>query len=89
MGTPASHCAGCGALFATLHATCPYCQAACKGNLWQEILALALGHGIWVHRVKPSASLADRGGIAALLARDESQWWSTETPDLELEETAP
>jgi len=80
-GTAASHCTGCRAIFVTLHAVCPYCDAQCRTvNLWQEILAFAVRHGIWVHQVQPSARLAAHGGIAALLARDEPQWGSAATP---------
>jgi hypothetical protein len=74
-GAAASHCTGCRALFALAHAACPYCHAPCRTeNLWQAILGFAVPHGIWVHRVQPSATLAAQGGIAALLARDEPQW---------------
>lgn len=90
LGISASRCTNCRALFATPHATCPYCQATCqKGNLWQEILALALGHGIRVYRVKPSALLTTHGGIGALLARDESQWRSAPAPAREFKAAAP
>ena len=71
----ASRCTGCRSLFATFPSECPYCHAACrKGNLWQEILAFAVNHGVWVHRVRPSDTLARHGGVAALLLRDEPQW---------------
>jgi hypothetical protein len=45
-----------------------------QGNLWQEILALAVNDGVWVHRVQPSETLSRHEGVAALLARDEPQW---------------
>ena len=74
-GTVASRCDGCRSLFATKRGTCPYCGAPCRAcNLWQEILALAMGHGVWVNLVKTSAELAPHGGIAALLARAQPQW---------------
>jgi rubrerythrin len=74
-GEKASRCTGCHSLFAMPHTACPYCNATCEtGNLWQEILAFAIKHGIWVHRVKPSETLIRHGGVAALLARDEPQW---------------
>lgn len=74
-GATASRCGGCRSLFGVEHEVCPYCTAPCrKGNLWQEVLALALGHGIWVDLVRPNAELARHGGIAALLARDQPQW---------------
>jgi peptide subunit release factor 1 (eRF1) len=86
-GASASHCTGCQALFAVAHAACPYCHAPCRmENLWQAILAFAVRHGIWVHRVQPSATLASHGGIAALLARDEPQWGQVTTPASELKE---
>lgn len=84
-GASASHCTGCHALFATPHGNCPYCRTPCRtGNLWQEVLAFAVGHGIWVHRVRPSATLASHGGIAALLVRDEPQWLPATAPASEL-----
>jgi peptide subunit release factor 1 (eRF1) len=74
-GTVASRCDSCRSLFATKRGTCPYCGAPCRAcNLWQEILALAMGHGVWVNLVKTSAELAPHGGIAALLARAQPQW---------------
>ncbi len=74
-GAEVSRCTGCRASFALPHTECPYCHAPChKGNLWQEILALALNHGVWVHRVKPSDTLSRHGGVAALLVRDQPQW---------------
>jgi hypothetical protein len=80
-GAAASHCTGCHALFASPHAGCPYCNAPCRTeNLWQQVLALAIRHDIWVHRVQPSTSLASHGGIAALLERDEPQWVSAAMP---------
>jgi hypothetical protein len=80
-GLSATSCTGCHALFATAHNACPYCQAPCRtGNLWQEVLAFAVRHGIWVHRVQPSPRLASHGGIAALLARDEPQWATAAAP---------
>ncbi len=74
-GATASRCTGCRALFAAARESCPYCRAPCEAcNLWQEVLRLALGHGIWVELVRPDAELARHGGIAALLARNEPQW---------------
>jgi hypothetical protein len=55
---------------------------------WQEVLAFAVRHGIRVHRVQPSATLVSHGGIAALLARDETQWGPAATPAVELKEVA-
>jgi len=80
-GAKVSRCTGCRASFALPRTECPYCHAPChKGNLWQEILALAVNHGVWVHRVQPSETLSRHGGVAALLARDEPQWATTTTP---------
>jgi peptide subunit release factor 1 (eRF1) len=77
-GAAASRCTGCRSLFAAERETCPYCAAPCrKGNLWQEILAVGMNHGIRVNLVKPAAELGRHGGIAALLARSEPQWTAT------------
>jgi len=81
VGASASRCIGCHSLFASPHPTCPYCHAPCRtANLWQEMLAFALRHSIWVYRVQPLAKLASHGGVAALLKRDEPQWASATTP---------
>jgi peptide subunit release factor 1 (eRF1) len=77
-GATASRCTGCRSLFATQRDACPYCAAPCRtGNLWQEVLALALGHGIWVDLVHNPSDLDRHGGIAALLARDKPPWAQT------------
>ncbi|HMB05199.1 MAG TPA: hypothetical protein VKP69_15855, partial [Isosphaeraceae bacterium] len=77
-GAAASRCIGCRSLFALSRTTCPYCHEPCRtGNLWQAVLAFAIAHGIWVHRVQPSAALARHGGIVALLTRDEPPWVPT------------
>jgi peptide subunit release factor 1 (eRF1) len=76
-GAVGYRCTNCRSLFAAEQKTCPYCSSTCKAsNLWQEILALAMSHGVWVNMVKPNTELARHGGIAALLARDEPQWAS-------------
>lgn len=76
-GATASRCTGCRSLFAVERDACPYCAAPCrKGNLWQEILDAALGHGVWVDLVRGPSELSRHGGIAALLSRDEPQWAS-------------
>jgi len=83
-GAEVARCTGCRASFASPRTECPYCHAPChKGNLWQEILALAMNHGVWVHRVRPSATLSRHGGVAALLLRDEPQWTTTTPPSNE------
>jgi peptide subunit release factor 1 (eRF1) len=80
-GTTAARCTGCRAVFAAAEEACPYCRAPCEAcSLWQEVLCLALGHGIWVDLVRPDAELARHGGIAALLARDEPQWAAPPEP---------
>ena len=74
-GTVASRCNGCRCLFATRREACHFCGEPCRTcNLWQEILALAMGHGIWINLVKTSPEVARYGGIAALLARAQPQW---------------
>ncbi len=77
-GAEVSRCSGCNSRFALPRPECPYCRAPChKGNLWQELLAFAVNHGVWVHRVRPSDTLSRHGGVAALLVRDEPQWTTT------------
>lgn len=74
-GAIASRCDGCRSLFANKRGTCPYCGVPCRAcNLWQEVLALAMGHGVWVNLIKTFAEVAPHGGIAALLARAQPQW---------------
>jgi hypothetical protein len=69
--------------------SCPYCRTPCEAcSLWQEVLRLALGHGIWVDLVRPDAELTRHGGIAALLARDEPQWAAPPAPGSQGETTA-
>ncbi len=90
-GATASRCSGCRSLFAAARESCPYCAAPChKANLWQEVLAQALAHGIWVDLVDGPSDLDRHGGIAALLVRDEPQWTPRpESATREGEETAP
>jgi peptide subunit release factor 1 (eRF1) len=76
-GDAGARCPRCGALFASPHARCPYCQAACETiNVWQTILLMAARHGVPAHTMLPTAELSQRGGIAAILARPEP--WSAE-----------
>lgn len=71
-GDAAARCTRCESLFATPHATCPFCQGACvKVNLWQEILLFAARHDITAHTVESHARLAQHGGVAAVLSRAE------------------
>ncbi len=88
-GTEVSCCTGCNSRFALPRTECPYCHARChKGNLWQELLAFAVNHEVWVHRVRPSDTLSRHGGVAALLVRDEPQWATTKSGD-RIEEKCP
>jgi len=74
-GMIVARCNGCRSLFANKLETCPYCGKPCRAcNLWQEILALAMRHGVWINLVKTSSEVARHGGIAALLARAQPQW---------------
>jgi len=70
-GVFVSRCSGCRHLFLQDLATCPRCSQACsRVNLWQEILARALSHGIPVHFMKRDARLDSLEGLAALLTRN-------------------
>ncbi len=74
-GELASHCTGCGSTFAFARDTCPYCAARCeRTRLWQEIASMAARHDVPVHFLDADPRLAELGGVAALLARDEPQW---------------
>ena len=74
-GTVGSCCHGCRSLFAARRETCPYCGELCRTcNLWQQILALAMDHGIRISLVKKPPELTRYGVIAALLARAQPQW---------------
>ncbi len=74
-GAIASRCLGCHSLFAEERLACPYCDTACsRCNLWQHLLAMALGHGVRVQFVPTPSDLSQHGGIGALLLRDEPQW---------------
>lgn len=76
-GATASRCPGCRSLLVAAPRACPYCHTPCDAcNLWQEVLALALAHGLRVHLVRPDPQLQRHGGIAALLQRDNPQWAS-------------
>lgn len=71
-GQPASRCTKCESPFAVTHERCPFCGAACETlSLWQEILSVAHRHGVRIHFVGDNPLLAQCGGVAAVLARDE------------------
>lgn len=64
-----ARCQSCRALSLDMPTICPRCGAACvEGNLWEEMLLLALRHDIAVRCVGASASLAAQGGMVAVLA---------------------
>ena len=64
-------CTRCHALAADAPPACPRCQAACRlASLWEEVLLLALRHGIAVHFVDDSEKLAPYGGMVAALPKD-------------------
>ena len=64
-------CTRCHALAADAPPTCPRCQAPCRrGNLWEEVLLMALRHGIAVHFVDDPTKLAPYEGIVAALPKD-------------------
>ncbi|HYV39331.1 MAG TPA: hypothetical protein VE988_26820 [Gemmataceae bacterium] len=64
-----ARCTACRSLFVEMPVTCPRCQAPCAdGNLWEEIMVMALKHNIGVHCVRANKSLDQCGGIAAVLA---------------------
>jgi peptide subunit release factor 1 (eRF1) len=59
-------CTQCRALAPDAPPTCPRCQAKCVvGNLWEEVLLMALRHRIAVHIVEDADRLAAYGGIVA------------------------
>lgn len=59
-------CSRCRALAVDDPATCPRCQAPCvEGNLWEEVLLLALKHQIAVHLIADSDRLGPYGGMVA------------------------
>ena len=72
-GQMAARCMRCESVFTTtIYVTCPVCQGACeKVNLWQEILLFAARHNIVAHVVEDHSTLAQHGGVAAVLSRQE------------------
>lgn len=64
-----ARCASCRWLWVEMPSTCPRCQAPCvEGNLWEELLVLALRHDIAVHFVHADADLTRCGGVVAVLS---------------------
>lgn len=64
-----ARCTACRSLFVNMPDTCPRCQAHCvEGNLWEELLMLALRHQIVARCLKSSAALASHDGVVAVLA---------------------
>jgi hypothetical protein len=71
-GQMAARCTRCESVFTTIYVTCPFCQGACeKVNLWQQILLFAARHNIVAHTVDSHPALAQHGGVAAVLSRQE------------------
>jgi peptide subunit release factor 1 (eRF1) len=71
-GQVAARCTRCESVFTTIYVTCPVCQGACdKVNLWQEMLLFAARHNIVAHVVRSHPTLAQHGGVAAVLSRSE------------------
>jgi peptide subunit release factor 1 (eRF1) len=63
-------CTQCRALAPDAPPTCPRCQAECVvGNLWEEVLLMALRHRIAVHFVAEPDRLAAFGGMVAAFPR--------------------
>jgi hypothetical protein len=64
-------CTGCHALAADTPPACPRCQAPCRlASLWEEVLLMALRHGIAVRFVDDPERLAPYGGMVAALPKD-------------------
>ena len=88
-GLPAARCENCRSVFVGPHAECPYCRGACvKTNLWQEILLLALRHGVVTDFVESDGRLASLGNVAVLL-RTEDDWQSPAKPATAAAATVP
>lgn len=69
-----ARCTACRALDVDMPAACPRCQAPCvTANLWEEVLLLALRHGVAVHCVGADEWLTRYGGLAAVLPRDDGE----------------
>jgi peptide subunit release factor 1 (eRF1) len=74
---PGAHCPDCGYRFGAPVGVCPYCQGRCRPvNAVQDVLRLAMRHGIAVHLFRGPADrdpLQRCGGIAAFL-RAPAHW---------------
>lgn len=67
-----ARCTSCRSLWVEAPGTCPRCQAPCiEASLWEELLLLALRHGLVAHCVGEDPELARCGGVAAVLAGPE------------------
>jgi hypothetical protein len=67
-------CTRCRSLAFDAPKACPRCQAPCAaGNLWEEMLLMALRHDVNVHEVHDVARLAPYGGIVAALREGTNQ----------------
>ncbi|MBO0698268.1 MAG: hypothetical protein J2P46_07745 [Zavarzinella sp.] len=65
-------CTRCHTLAPNVPAACPRCQAPCReASLWEELLLMALRHGITAHRTDDPDRLAPFGGLAAILPKSE------------------
>jgi peptide subunit release factor 1 (eRF1) len=63
-------CTGCHALAADAPPACPRCQAPCRlASFWEEVLLMALRHGITVRFVDDPERLAPYGGMVAALPK--------------------
>jgi hypothetical protein len=64
-------CTRCHALAADAPPACPRCQAPCRlASFWEEVLLMALRHGIAVHFVDDPEKLTPYGGMVAALPKD-------------------
>ncbi|HKI35925.1 MAG TPA: hypothetical protein VKA46_28980 [Gemmataceae bacterium] len=76
-----ARCTACRSLWVEVPAACPRCQAPCvEASLWEELLLLALRHDFAAHFVRGDAELACRGGVAAMLPRQEPTLRTPVTP---------
>jgi peptide subunit release factor 1 (eRF1) len=63
-------CTQCHSLAANTPAACPRCQSPCAvASLWEELLLMALRHGIQAYFVDDANKLAPYGGVVAALAK--------------------
>lgn len=63
-------CTSCNVLADGSPSTCPRCQSPCAmGNLWEELLLMALRHHVRAYFVDDSKKLAPYGGLVAALTK--------------------